>query len=358
MTEMAAPEIRIDQLTGLRTILAPGRAARPDAFSPVAAESRPDAAETCPFCEGREDRTPPEVWADRPGNVSDGPDGRGAPDTPGWQTRSVPNMYPALVSGGDAANEPLAATGRDEADMFVPRPAVGAHEVIISSPRHVTSLADLDEAGLRAAIDAWAVRMAFHETGGSGSPAAYVHLIVNEGPLAGASLEHSHAQLYALGFVPAAVARERERAASYHQRTMGGLLLSDVLTEEVRRRDRLVAIDDTAAVFCPWASRSPFEIRIVPRRAQASFAETGADVAPMLAAALRALKGALGTMPQLNLWIRNAPRDARSAEAGFLWHIDIRPRLGVQAGLELGAGVDLCSYAPETAAANLRSALD
>ena len=66
--------------------------------------------------------------------------------------------------------------------------------------------------------------------------AAYVHLIVNEGPDAGASLEHSHAQLYALRFVPAEVARERERAAAYHERTMGGHLLSDVATEEVRRR--------------------------------------------------------------------------------------------------------------------------
>ena len=87
--------------------------------------------------------------------------------------------------------------------------------------------------------------------------AAYVHLIVNEGPDAGASLEHSHAQLYAMRFVPAEVARERERAAAYHERTMGGHLLSDVATEEVRRSERLVAIDDEALLVCPWASRSP-----------------------------------------------------------------------------------------------------
>ena len=84
----AAPEIRIDQLTGLRVVLAPGRAERPDAFSRAVAESKPDAAEKCPFCEGREDRTPPEVWADRPGG--------GEADTPGWRVRSVPNLYPVL----------------------------------------------------------------------------------------------------------------------------------------------------------------------------------------------------------------------------------------------------------------------
>src|SRR5438093_10744642 len=101
--------------------------------------------------------------------------------------------------------------------------------------------------------------------------ASYVHLIVNEGPDAGASLEHSHAQLYALRFVPAVVARERERAAAYHERTMGGHLLADVAVEEVRRRERLVAIDDESMLVCPWASRSPFELRVIPRTASASF---------------------------------------------------------------------------------------
>ena len=82
----SAPEIRIDQLTGLRTILAPGRAARPDSFAARASE--PKGPESCPFCEGREDRTPPELYATRPGD--------GGPETPGWTTRVVPNLYPAL----------------------------------------------------------------------------------------------------------------------------------------------------------------------------------------------------------------------------------------------------------------------
>ena len=61
--------------------------------------------------------------------------------------------------------------------------------------------------------------------------ASYVHLIVNEGPLAGASLEHSHAQLYALPFVPAEIARERERFNAYHERTQGSHLLQDVVVD-------------------------------------------------------------------------------------------------------------------------------
>ena len=108
--------------------------------------------------------------------------------------------------------------------------------------------------------------------------ASYVQLIVNEGGGAGASLEHTHAQLYALPFVPAAVARERERAGAYAERTAGAGLLADVLVEEVRRGERLVAIDDEAALICPWASRSPVRAAgdPAPRSRRASRTTTAA----------------------------------------------------------------------------------
>ena len=182
--------------------------------------------------------------------------------------------------------------------------------------------------------------------------ASYVHLIVNEGPDAGASLEHSHAQLYAMRFVPAEVARERERASAYHERTMGGHLLSDVATEEVRRKDRLVAIDDEALLVCPWASRSPFELRVIPRRPAPAFDEDGTGT-EMIRTALRALAALFGSSPQLNLWVRSAPRGTDE----FCWHVDVLPRITVRAGFELGTGVEVNVYPPERAAADLRDAL-
>jgi UDPglucose--hexose-1-phosphate uridylyltransferase len=230
--------------------------------------------------------------------------------------------------------------------LFRSQPAAGAHEVIVHAPEHVTSLAALPEERFAGAVDAWRDRIRAHPD------ASYVHLIVNEGPDAGASLEHSHAQLYALGFVPAEVARERERAAAYHERTMGSHLLADVATEEVRRRERLVAIDDDAILLCPWASRSPFELRIVPRRPAPSFEADEAGVG-ILRVALRALASALDASPQLNLWVRTAPRGTDE----FCWHIDIVPRLTVRAGFELGTGVEVNVYPPERAASDLRAVL-
>jgi UDPglucose--hexose-1-phosphate uridylyltransferase len=327
---LSAPEIRIDQLTGLRTILAPGRSDRPHGFERGGEDEK--GAESCPFCEGREERTPAEVYAVRP-------DG-GEPNTLGWTSRVVPNLYPAL---GDGEDEPRPDSAPD---LFESRPAIGAHEVIVNAPEHVTAMAELSEERFRGAVATWRERMRAH------SEAAYVQLVVNEGAGAGASLPHTHAQLYALPFVPAAVARERERAGAYSERAAGGGLLSDVLVEEVRRRERLVAIDDEAALICPWASRSPYELRIVPRRAAPRFEEDTVGAA-MIRVALRLLAARFDGPPELNLWVATAPRGSED----FHWHVDIAPRLTVKAGFELGAGVDINIYPPERAAADLREAL-
>ncbi len=222
------------------------------------------------------------------------------------------------------------------------------HEVIISSPRHRTSLAELDDAELAAALGAWRARMGEHA-----EDYICTQLIVNEGGGAGASLEHSHAQLYALDFVPVLIARERERFTAYHQRTMGGELLADVASEEVRRKERMVAIDDEALVVCPWASRSPFELRVIPRAAERRFEADGEVGVGALATAVRALRGRFGEGLELNLWVRTAPRDAEV----FHWHIDLAPRLAIKAGFELATGVDINIFPPERAAAELRDAL-
>jgi UDPglucose--hexose-1-phosphate uridylyltransferase len=276
----------------------------------------------------------------------------------------VPNLYPALGGeGSDAAaaagspgaeagafassGDPLLASRRaGEPDLFASRPATGAHEVVIHSPRHVTAMAELDDAEFGAAVATWRERMRAH------ADASYQQLIVNEGGGAGASLEHSHAQLYALPFVPPEVARERERAGAYAERTAGSGLLSDVLVEEVRRGERLVAIDEEAALICPWASRSPFELRVVPRRETASFEDDTVGAA-MLRTAMRLLAERFGGPPELNLWVRTAPRGAEP----FHWHVDIAPRLTIKAGFELSTGIDINVYPPERAASDLRECL-
>jgi UDPglucose--hexose-1-phosphate uridylyltransferase len=322
-------ELRVDPLTGLKTIIAAARADRPGGHFDLDPPPPID-VEKDPFALGHEDRTPPEVYAVRPNG--------GGPDSPGWTVRVVPNLYPAL--------EPDAPTPEPHAnpDLYTAQAAAGHHEVIVNAPDPVSSLTDLTPDQVQTAMDAWRERMRAH------AACACRHLIVNERREAGASLPHTHAQLYALRFVPAAIAREREHFAAYAVRTMGGDLLGDLVQEEVRQRSRVVAIDDEAVALAPYASRVPFQLMIAPRRSRARFEDDGPLGAHLLHDVLCRLRRRLGAAPPLNLWVRTAPSGADH----FCWRIDIMPRLTHLAGLELGAGVNLCIVAPEQAAAELR----
>jgi UDPglucose--hexose-1-phosphate uridylyltransferase len=325
------PEIRIDPLTGLRAIVAGARVARPGGeLSPRVTDWPADGGD--PFADGHEDHTPPEVYAVRP-------DGS-RPDTPGWRVRVFPNRYPAL-DGDEHVPEPSA-----NPDLFWAGPAHGAHEVIVNAPEAVSSLAQLDVEQVALAVDVWRERIRAH------ADAACVHVIVNEGHEAGASLPHTHAQLFALDFVPAAIARERERFGAYATRTMGGNLLADLVQQEVRRRERIVSIDRESVLIAPYGSRVPYQMMIAPRTPRRRFEDNGPTGAAMLHEALGRLTRLLGSSPPLNLWVRTAPRGADH----FCWRIDILPRLQNLAGLELGAGVNLNTLAPEHAAAELREA--
>ncbi|MGI8920584.1 MAG: galactose-1-phosphate uridylyltransferase [Solirubrobacteraceae bacterium] len=326
------PEIRIDPLTGLRTIIAAERATRPGAG--LAVEPAPELQrDHDPFAEGNEDRTPPELYALRPGG--------GAADSPGWLVRVVPNLYPAV-----APNASQPPREHPDPDLFTALAARGTQEVIVNGPQQVTTLAALPVAQLVSAMEVWRARIRHHAT------AACVHVLVNERPEGGASLAHTHAQLYALDFVPAALARERERFHAYATRTMGSNLLADVVQAEVRLDRRIVAIDEEAVLVCPYGSRAPFQMLLAPRRAQPRFEQDGPTGAALLHDALGRLGRVLGASPPLNLWVRTAPRGAEH----FCWRIDVLPRLTPLAGLELGTGVNLNIVAPEDAAARLREA--
>jgi UDPglucose--hexose-1-phosphate uridylyltransferase len=252
----------------------------------------------------------------------------------------VPNLYPALEP--DAQPPPPHANPQ----LFWADAARGFHEVIVNSPTPVTSLAELPVEQVVRAVGVWRERMRAHPQ------CACVHLIVNERHEAGASLPHTHAQLYALDFVPAAIARERERFGAYATQTMGGNLLADLVQNEVRQRERIVAIDDEAVLMAAYAGRVPYQLMLAPRAPRPSFESDGPTGAALLHDALGRLARHLGASPPLNLWVRTAPRGAEY----FCWRIDILPRLTHLAGLELGAGVNLNIVAPEQAAAELREA--
>ena len=295
-------ELLVDPLTGEHVILAPARSLRPVTFR-TEAPPLEHRVPSCPFCEGNEHETPPEVARVGPG----------APDTPGWRVRVVPNKYP-LVGDGVA----------------------GAHEVVILSPAHDGDLAALPVDAVTDSFLALRDRAAFHLSHGC----AHAQPFVNSGRSAGASIEHPHAQLVALDFVP-----PRVRA------------LMTRFTEDAYSSGREhVVVDGGAVAWCPPASSSAFRVRIAVADAGARFDEAHDDAIAALSAVLhetmRRVHIVLGAVPY-NVVVETAPRDH---VRDFRWWVDVVPRLGVAAGFEMGTGMWVNSVAPADAAAALRDA--
>lgn len=246
----------------------------------------------------------------------------------------------AIVSERDGAAPLLSPESPDTApeanrDLFWAGPARGTHEVLEAPSGPLSSLG-VDEFALL--FEGWRERMQLYRG------AAYLHLVAEDpGPLI---------QLFALDFVPAAIARERERFGAYATRTMGGNLLADLLQEEVRRRERVVAIDDECVLLAPFAARVPYQLMVVPRRPRPRFEDSGPTGAGMVHEGLARLERVLGAAPGVSLWVRTAPSGAEH----FCWRVDILPRPESTDGLELGTGIPVNAVSPESAAARLRDA--
>lgn len=327
----AGSELRTCPLSGRRTLVAGQRRERPGGALTVVPPAAIDPASD-PFLEGHEARTPPELDADRPG---------GTPaNGPGWRTRVVPNRWPLVTL---AAAEPEAEA---QPELLGAAAARGAHEVIVQAPQAVTGLADVAPEQVCRAVAMWQRRLRAH----ADAPAR--HLLVNERTEAGASQPHTHAQLVTLPFVPADLARERERAEAWWVRTMGGDLTADYLQEEVRRGDRVVAVDEECVLIAPFASRRAYHLTILPRRSALRFEDQADGLGgAMLHQAVRRLAARFGAPPPANLWLRTAVQGAERTS----WRIELLPALATAGGVELGAGIDVCTVAPEQAAEELRS---
>lgn len=282
-------------------MIAPGRARRPGAARGEMGPPSDEGLSACPFCEGREAETPPESFALAPA-------GR-APDSPGWQVRVVPNKFPAFAR----------------------------QEVVIHTPRHARSLAELTPEELGRVAEAWRARAAKARDEGF----AYVHAIVNEGRDAGASLAHSHSQLVWLEEEPPIPAAERA------QEECG---VCRALEKERKSGERIVAERDGLVLLCPYASRMPYELLLAPVEHEADgFASVLLGPALwLLAGGLHRLEAVEGAVP-LNAWLHTPP----FGQDGH-WHVEVLPRLTILAGLELGAGLYVNALPPEDAAEALR----
>ena len=333
------PEFRRDPLHNTWVVFAPERQRRPQDFTASVLKR----AELDPFAEGNERLTPPEVYALRKEP--------GKPNEPGWRVRVVPNRYPAMRVEGQLEASPEGLYDRMS--------GIGAHEVIIETPSSNLALEELPIPAIAEVLGSYRERMLDLE-----NDQRFQHLYVfkNVGPSAGASLVHAHSQLVALPLVPPAVEGKLIRARE-HYRLKNRSLFGDILHTERADGSRLVAENDGYTLFCPFASRFPFELAIFPKRHNANYVSCTLtelhDLAEVLRFALVRLNAVL-EKPGYNLLLHTAPlrrphtEQFASARHDYCWHIEIVPRFNALAGFEIGLGAYINTVHPEEAARFLR----
>jgi len=336
---MTTPEFRRDPLHNTWVVFAPERQRRPQDFAAATLQT----ATLDPFAEGNERLTPPEVYAVRKE--------KSKPNEPGWRVRVVPNRYPAMRIEGK-----LEATPEGLYDRVT---GIGAHEVIIETPRGDLALEELPVSAIGEILSSYRERILDLD---KDLRFQYIYIFKNVGPSAGASLAHAHSQLVALPLIPPLVEGKLVRAREHYllkQRS----LFSDILHTEHANGSRLVTENDSFVLFCPFASRFPFELAIFPKRHHPDFVSCTHseihDLAEIMRFALERLNAVL-EKPGYNLLLHTAPlaRQATerfaSAKHDYCWHIEIVPRFNSLAGFEIGLGAYINTVYPEEAARFLR----
>lgn len=325
------PELRRDPITRRWAIIATERALRPKDFQAEA--ELPPNGKRCPFCAGNEQLTPPEIRSVR---------GKGDRN---WRIRVIPNKYPALRIEGELDKRPEG--------IFDHMNGIGAHEVIIESPDHDFKLHRLPREHLADALEVYRDRMADLQ---GDRRLQFSLLFRNHGEAAGATIAHGHAQLIALPIVPYQVQELLTGAKRYYEFRERNVF-DDIVRQEVDDARRLVHDNGEFVLLAPYASRTPFELTIIPRFHATRF-ETARrpeleKLADVLALALDRLDRGLGN-PAYNFIIQSAPYGHEDVP-WYRWHVQIMPKLTRVAGFEWGTGFYLNPTAPEEAAEFLRS---
>ncbi|MBN2433211.1 MAG: galactose-1-phosphate uridylyltransferase [Acidobacteria bacterium] len=336
-------ELRHDPIQKRWVIISVERGRRPSDFQLPREDLQ---EEFCPFCPGSEDKTPPEIMALRPNN--------GPPNSPGWELRVVPNKFPALMIEGGLEKRGVGVYDRMR--------GVGAHEVVIETPRHDHQMADFSVARLQDVFTVFQTR--WHDLSRD-QRFKYILIFKNHGRAAGATMSHSHSQIIATPVTPLTVARGLDSAKDHFQ-LKNRCLFCDILDYELEKQERIVCTNDHFVAYAPYASRFPFELIIIPRIHNHNFASIRPDqiraLAGIVKEVLMRLQLALRD-PPYNFMIHTVPnvnaQPRRSfywdtVEYDYHWHMEIIPRLTRLAGFEWGTGFYINPTPPEEAARFLR----
>ncbi len=349
-------EIRINPIIPSESVLvATARSMRPKKAEDLAPRDTRKHVDTCPFCTGNEDKTPPAIAT--------------YPPTGEWRIRIVENLYPVL--GDDRSEANLSFGLQQTIDGY------GRHEVMIDHNEHGIAVQDMSQAHLHNLFGAYRERM--QQLYDSDPRLKYVLVFKNFGPAAGASIPHTHSQIIAMPVVPENLQAEVENSRAFynkHHQCIFCSLINEALTFEATIYDResgkihrkihvgqfVIERGRKFIAIKPFASRFEWEVHILPLTHQSDFGAISDDDLDDLAGVVRRTMARLEAViggAQYNYFLHSVPHDGTHEEnaPSFHWHLEICPRTSIPTGFELGSGIYVNTVKPEEAAEKLRNAV-
>ncbi len=327
-------EFRYSPLNDSYVLIADNRSRRPDVFS----EKRNKIID-CPFDEGNESMTPEEAYAIREHGKKNGA---------GWKIRVVPNLY-----------APVSKTVPESCDSeyFKIRDGCGYAEIIIETPIHNQTMDSYSINQFELYFQAIINRIVEIS---KDKRIKLIQIFKNNGPDSGASQTHQHSQIIAIPFIPKEIVNRFKRLKRYYEKN-GSSYFYDLVEHEVASDKRVVLKNADFVAICPYDSKTPFEIMIVPTGNMTSMIFMNNQEIVSLAEIFKKLMAALRKKLRdfsFNIIFNEPPLRYRAIEKFFRFYINIIPKLTVQGGFEQATGIFINPQPPEKAAKELRTALN
>lgn len=333
-------ELRRDLVTGAWVVIASARHDHKKKFVERSVDEEKTSKRTCPF----ED---PQA------------SGNGEPllmygTKKDWRLQVIHNKFPAFAPSGQCVSGDECKVGCNHTERVGPytiRDGYGFHEVVITRD-HYRYLALFSKQESEDLINAYLER---YTALSKEDCVRYISVFQNHGKAAGASLFHPHSQIIAVPFLPSDIKRSLNGSRAFHRRE-GNCPHCIALSWEQEQKERIIFENEHFIAFCPFVSFSGFEIRIFPKKHEAHFNNMTPGEAKKFGDALRSslakLNNALDN-PPYNFFIHTAPVGGKRDYSYYHWHIEILPKLSIDAGFELGTGVQITILSPEHAASLL-----
>ncbi|MCX6759285.1 MAG: galactose-1-phosphate uridylyltransferase [Candidatus Nealsonbacteria bacterium] len=331
-------ELRFDSLSKDWVVIATGRARRPETFKKERRAKEKLVQEQCPFCKIDTQKKPTLIFVQ-------GKKFSANKIPKEWTTIVVPNKYPAFIPYPKLEE-------RKEGPFYEKMNAVGFHEVVVTRD-HWKFLGQFKIEEVKEVFDVYQKR---YQNLMDKNFVNYISIFHNHGLEAGASISHPHSQIITTPLIDIDLSKALNNSEKYYRKTKK-CIYCQMNDWERKMKKRIVFENKYFLAFCPFASKSAFQVIVSPKVHLPYFEKVTEEekwhLAEVFQKVLSKLYKGLSD-PAYNFYLHTAPCDGKKYPY-YHWHWTILPKTSTWAGFEIGTRMEISTIEPEKAAAYLRS---